>query len=90
MNLKVRALPGGRRSEVVGRYGEAWKLRVRSAPEKGRANAELVALLAEVLAVSRDAVVLKRGHASRDKVFFIGSLEDEEVELRLERAASSP
>jgi len=81
--LMLRCVPGARRSEVVGRYGDRWKLRLAAAPEKGRANAELVALLAERLDLPRSAVEITRGHTSRDKEVRIHGLSPAAVEERL-------
>jgi hypothetical protein len=41
---------------------------LKKAPEKGKANAELLAVMAEHLGVSRSEIVILRGHRSRDKV----------------------
>lgn len=41
---------------------------LKTAPEKGKANAELLAVMAEHLGVSRSKIVILRGHRSRDKV----------------------
>ena len=46
--------PGARRSEVVGRLGDAWKLRVRSAPERGRANDEVSERLETVMGTLKE------------------------------------
>jgi uncharacterized protein (TIGR00251 family) len=79
----VRVSAGARRSEVVGRLGEAWKLRVRSAPERGRANDEVTALLAHTLGVPARDVRIVSGHASREKVVEVHGLALDEVERRL-------
>jgi uncharacterized protein (TIGR00251 family) len=75
--------PGARRSEVVGRLGDAWKLRVRSAPEKGRANDEVTELLAHTLRLPVRDVRIVSGRASRDKLVEIDGLTVEEVERML-------
>ena len=75
--------PGARRSEVVGRLGDAWKLRVRSAPERGRANAEVSELLARRLRLPVRDVRVVSGHASRDKLVEIDGLTVGEAERRL-------
>lgn len=77
--------PGARRSEVVGRLGDAWKLRVRSAPERGRANDEVIALLARTLRLPARDVRIVSGHASRDKLVELAGLTVEETERRLEK-----
>jgi uncharacterized protein YggU (UPF0235/DUF167 family) len=75
--------PGARRSEVVGRLGDAWKLRVRSAPERGRANDEVSELLARALRLPARDVRVVSGHASRDKLVEIDGLTVGEAERRL-------
>jgi uncharacterized protein (TIGR00251 family) len=79
----VRVSPGARRSEVVGRLGDAWKLRVRSAPERGQANDEVTALLARALSRSDRDIRIVSGHASRDKLVELDRLTIEDVERRL-------
>jgi uncharacterized protein len=75
--------PGARRSEVVGRLGDAWKLRVRSAPERGRANDEVSELLARMLRLPSRDVRIVSGHASRDKLAEVDGLTVGEAERRL-------
>lgn len=86
----MRVAAGSRRSEVVGRLGDAWKLRVRSAPERGRANAEVVELLASQLGVTPAAVRVVAGHGSRDKVLEVEGLSADAVERNLEHAGRHP
>lgn len=75
--------PGARRTEVVGRLGDAWKLRVRAAPERGRANTEVSELLARMLRLPARDVRVVSGHASRDKLVEIEGLTVAEAERRL-------
>ena len=68
MRLSVRVVPGARRTELVGSYGPAWKIRVAAPPDRGRANEALLEFLAEVLALPRRRVSLVAGASARDKV----------------------
>jgi uncharacterized protein YggU (UPF0235/DUF167 family) len=72
---------------VVGRHGDAWKVRVAEAPERGKANDAVIALLAQALAVPRGSLTLVSGHGGRDKVVELEGLEPDEVERRLTAAA---
>jgi len=47
------------------------KARVRAAPEDGRANAALIALLAKALACPKSAVSIVSGETSRAKKIFV-------------------
>jgi uncharacterized protein (TIGR00251 family) len=86
--LSLRVAPGAKRSEVVGRHGAGWKVRVAAPPEDGRANAAVVALLADTLAVPRRSVAVVSGHGSRDKLVEVAGLAPEETERRLARASA--
>lgn len=67
----------------MGRYGDAWKVRVGPAPERGRANDALLDLLAEALSVPRRDVRLVAGHSARDKVVELGGIAEDETLRRL-------
>ncbi len=82
--LRLRVSPGAKRSEIVGRQGDAWKVRVSAAPERGRANDALLRLLSETLRVPQTLLSLVSGHASRDKIVELRGLDGEEAERRLE------
>ena len=87
--LRLKVVPGARRSQVVGRLGESWKLRVHAAPERGRANDEVVALLAEILGLSQSQVRVVAGRTTRDKVVELSQITLDEAEQRLAAAAVS-
>jgi uncharacterized protein (TIGR00251 family) len=53
---------------VAGEHGDALKIRLAAPPVDGKANAALLAFIAERLGVSKSAVTLKSGQTSRRKV----------------------
>jgi hypothetical protein len=81
--LRLRVTPGARRSEVIGRYGDAWKVRVVAAPDRGRANEAVLDLLASSLAVPRASIELVAGHTAQDKVVELAGIEPAEADRRL-------
>jgi uncharacterized protein (TIGR00251 family) len=85
--LRIRVSPGARRTELVGRQGEAWKVRVAAAPERGRANDAVLKLLAERLRVPPAGLTLVAGRSGRDKVVELRGLGADEANRRLEGAA---
>jgi hypothetical protein len=87
--VQLRVSPGASHSRIVGRHGEAWKVRVSAAPEDGKANDAVVRLLAETLCVPRADVELVAGHGARDKVVALSGLAAREVEQRLVAAAAA-
>jgi uncharacterized protein (TIGR00251 family) len=87
--LRLRVSPGAGRAAIVGRYGEGWKIRVTAPPEGGRANDAVLRLLAEALAVPRDALTLVSGQSGRDKIVELAGLGPALAERRL-ASASAP
>jgi uncharacterized protein (TIGR00251 family) len=75
VTLAVRAQPGAKKTVITGVYGEGasaqLKIAVHAPPLEGRANQALIAFLAEMLGVAKNAVELKSGELSRSKVFLL-------------------
>jgi uncharacterized protein YggU (UPF0235/DUF167 family) len=84
--LRLTVAPGAARARVVGRHGDGWKVRVAAAPERGRANDAVLALLADTLALPRASVALVSGAASRNKIVELTGLTPDEIERRLATA----
>lgn len=59
--------PSARRDEIVGRQGDALKIRVSAPADSGRANRAALALLATELGVPVGRFTLVTGAASRSK-----------------------
>ncbi len=85
--VRLRVSPGAARAGIVGRHGDAWKVRVAAPPEGGRANEAVVRLLADTLSVPREAVTLIAGHGARDKIVELAGLGPSQIERRLLSAA---
>jgi uncharacterized protein (TIGR00251 family) len=79
----LRVSPGAARSEVVGRHGKVWKVRIAARAERGRANDALVEFLAETLGVPRRSVVLVAGAGGRDKVVEVAGMTNDEADRLL-------
>jgi uncharacterized protein (TIGR00251 family) len=68
LRLQIHLQPRAARTRIAGRHGAAIKVQVHAAPVDGAANAALLDLLAETLAVPRHALHIVRGVRSREKV----------------------
>ena len=69
---------------MVGYREGVLQLRVTAPPDKGRANAAVVSMLAQALGVAKSRVRIVRGQTSRNKVVTVESLSPEEVRGILE------
>jgi uncharacterized protein (TIGR00251 family) len=87
--LSVRLMPSASRAGVVGRQGEAWKIRVAAPPENGRANDALVSLLADTLGLARRDVSVVAGQRTRNKVVALEGISASELDRRLVIAAGA-
>ena len=85
--VRLRVSPGANSAHVVGRHGEAWKVRVAAPAEGGRANEAVVRLLAETLSIPREDVSLVSGLGARDKIVQLTGLGPTQIERRLSSAA---
>lgn len=74
LRFRVRVQPKASRDEVVGEFRGALKVKVTAPPEKGKANAAVIALLAKALGVRKSAVTIESGGLSREKSVAIRGL----------------
>lgn len=65
--LSLHVQPGAKTTAVAGLHGAALKIRLAAPPVDGKANACLLAYLAELLGVPKSVVELVSGHRSRSK-----------------------
>jgi uncharacterized protein (TIGR00251 family) len=69
LTLAIRVRPHAGRSEILGRRADgSLEVALRAAPEGGRANAELLRLLARALAIPAKDVAIVRGATARAKI----------------------
>lgn len=88
--LRLHVQPGAGRTTMVGRHGEALKVRVAAPPEGGRANAACLSLVAATLGVAESQVELVSGPSSRAKRVRITGVAPDDVRRLLASAVSRP
>jgi uncharacterized protein (TIGR00251 family) len=79
----VHVLPRSGRSEIVGRHGDALKIRIAAPPVDGRATEAVRLLLATVLGVAPGLVTVLGGERSRAKRLLVEGMEPGEAGRRL-------
>ena len=81
--INVRAAPCSSRAGLDGTVGDALKVRVRSAPVDGKANKELIEVLADTFGLPKSAVVFKGGETSKTKRLLLRGITKETILSRL-------
>ena len=66
--LRIQVKPNARSSSLVESPDGTWVARVKSPPVDGKANQELVALVAEHFGCSKSDVLIKAGASGRIKL----------------------
>jgi len=65
MNITVKVIPKSSKTELVGYLADGtWKVKVAAVPEKGKANKELCAFLAEHFGVPQSRVSIVSGQTA--------------------------
>ena len=68
LKLAIHATPGASRTEAAGAHGAALRVRLAAPPVDGKANAELIALLAKHFGCRQADVTIKAGAGGRLKL----------------------
>jgi uncharacterized protein (TIGR00251 family) len=73
VRLRIYVQPGASRTAISGVHGDALKIKIKSPPEDGRANAELVEFLADLFEIAKSYVQLISGQTSRRKLIHVSA-----------------
>jgi uncharacterized protein (TIGR00251 family) len=84
--ITVKVVPRSSRSAIAGTRGDALLVHLNAPPVDGAANAELIAVIADVLDVPRRAVSITLGERARRKTVHVRGVSPDEVRSKLERA----
>ena len=88
--LAVHAQPGAKRNGILGERSGALRVAVTAAPEKGKANAAVAAVLAECLGCKPSRVALLSGETSRQKRFLIAGQTPKDLLPRIDALLAGP
>ncbi|AMV39901.1 DUF167 domain-containing protein [Planctomyces sp. SH-PL62] len=88
--LNVHAQPGARRNGLLGERAGALRVAVTAAPDKGKANAAILDVLADALGLRPSAIALVSGETSRHKRILLAGLTPEEAGRRIAGALPEP
>lgn len=79
VTLKIKVEPRSSRAGIAGPYGDALKVKLTSPPVEGRANRELIEILAKEFGIPKKDVEIISGQGSKNKVvrlYNVKSIED--------------
>jgi uncharacterized protein len=79
----VHVVPQSAENEVVGKHGDALKIRLTAKSASGIANDNLIEFLAEQLKIDRKNIEIAAGESSSEKMVVVVGLTPVEVENRL-------
>lgn len=71
VTLKIKVVPGASRTRIAGQLDDALKIQLATAPEKGKANKELIRFLADLFDLPKNQLTLINGEHNVKKEIFI-------------------
>lgn len=86
--LPVQARPGAKRNECGGIHDGRLRVAVTQAPEKGKANREILKLLVKALGLRRSQIALEDGETASRKVFRVSGIDEAELRRRIDQLAT--
>lgn len=76
--LNIKVFPNASRNEVGDIYGGCLRIRIASAPVKGKANRECLKLLASFFQIKKSRIIFRKGETSRLKQVLLEGMKKEE------------
>jgi len=80
--IKIKVEPRSSKAGIVGPYGDALKVKLTSPPVEGKANKELIEVLARELKVKKKDIEIVSGQSSKNKVVRINGITSIEERIK--------
>jgi uncharacterized protein YggU (UPF0235/DUF167 family) len=87
--IAVKVSAGTARNAIRGWQDQCLRVHLVTAPERGKANAALIALLAQALGLPKSAISIIRGEHSARKTLAVSGLSEVDVVARLDPKSPS-
>ena len=78
-NIKVKLIPRSSKNQIIGREGDAYKVKLMAPPVDGKANKTLIDLLAKRLRRPKESIEIIAGKSSRLKSIRVYGLSPDDV-----------
>ena len=88
MRIQLKVIPKSSRNRVIGWLGNRLKVAVIAAPERGKANAAVIDLLAELLGIARGRIRVVVGEAAALKTLEVDADESALAKLPPKQGSS--
>jgi uncharacterized protein (TIGR00251 family) len=82
--LEVKVTPSAGRNAITGWRGDVLQVKIAAAPEKGKANRELIDFLGRVLGVKKAHISIAKGETDRNKSIEIKGMNREEIIAKIQ------
>jgi uncharacterized protein len=84
-DIKIKLLPRSSKSQIMGKEGDAYKVKVNSPPVDGEANKELISLLSKKLKQPKSNFEIVLGKTSRIKTVRVVGIDEASVSSLMEK-----
>lgn len=82
ITLNVKVTPNASKNEVLGLTDGTWRVKIAAAPDKGKANKELIEFLSKRLGVKKSCISILKGQTSHNKLVAVAGIMQEEIAKR--------
>ena len=84
MKLTIKVIPSSSKDGIAGWLQDTLKVKVKTPPEKGKANKAVVKTLEKMLDLSKGSVVITSGTTSSRKIVEINHADDNLIKKKLD------
>lgn len=87
--LKLHVIPGSKINQILGFMDNAsLKIKIKAKPVEGKANKELIKVLAEILEIKESEIEIRSGQTSRNKTVIVRGIDESYLKKKISIAIS--